>query len=153
VKTRVLVCLLAVAAILVAAGCGGKSRNKAYAGSKADYAAALDQICSPAFEKTKRLQPKSLPELITNVPKIKDIARAAIDKIDKLEPPPEVKSAAEDFVSKSRDALDKFDDIVSAARSGDGAKVQQIGNEIQKLDNETDQDAREIGAQKCVSPE
>lgn len=143
--------VLLLAAVLLAASCG-KSRNKAYAGSTADYAAALDQICGPAQAKLQQLGPHSLQEIVTQGPKIKSIVQDAVDRIDDLQPPDEVKSAADDFVSTSKEQISKYDDIVAAAKKGDTAKVQEIGAELNALSAKNDQDARTIGADKCVSP-
>jgi hypothetical protein len=143
----VLVALVAV----VAAGCGGgSSKNKAYANSVSGYAAALDSICAPLNAKIKAIGATGLAGIAAHGDEIKSTIQTGVDKIDKLQPPDQVKSAVDDFVAKNKEAIGKFDGLIAAAKAGDSAKAQQIAQEIVALDNATNQDARTIGAAQCA---
>jgi len=150
---KVLVPFVLVALVAtVAAGCGGggSSKNKAYANSVSGYAAALDSICAPLNAKIKAIGATGLAGIAAHGDEIKATIQTGVDKIDKLQPPDQVKSAADDFVAKNKEAIGKFDDLIAAAKAGDSAKAQKIAQEIVALDNTTNQDARSIGAAQCA---
>jgi hypothetical protein len=139
--------------VAVAAGCGGgggSSKNKAYSSSPAKYAAALNSICAPAEAKVKALHASSLQDVANLGPKIKGLIQDAVNKMDKLEPPSQVKGTADDFIAKEKASLSKFDDLISAAKSGDAAKTQQVAQGIAALDQAANQDASKLGAAKCA---
>lgn len=150
-KVIVPLVLVALAAVL-AAGCGGggSSKNKAYANSVSQYASAIDQICGSVNTKLKAMHTNTLAGLAANGPKAKSIISDGLNKIDNLQPPDQVKSAADDFVSKGKQAVGMYDSIISAAKNKDTAKIQQIGSKIAALDKSTHQDATTIGALKCA---
>ena len=147
---------IAVLALLlaVAAGCGGSggsSKNKAYASSVSAYVAALNTICAPAIAKARALNVQTMADIAANGDKFKSIQLDAIDKMDSLQPPDQIKSTVDDFVSKSREEASKFGDLVSAAKAGDTAKAQQLLAEIRQLNVKTNAELAKIGATKCVA--
>jgi hypothetical protein len=151
VKKLLLPLVLVALAAIVAAGCGGgSSKNKAYANSVSGYAAALNSICAPLNAKIKAIGATGLAGVAAHGDEIKSVIQTAVDKIDKLQAPDQVKTEADDFVAKNKEALGKFDDLIAAAKAGDSAKAQQIAQEIQALDNATNQDASKIGAARCA---
>src|SRR5436305_10077568 len=94
-----LVALVVVA--VIAAGCGGESsKNKAYVNSVQGYANALNSICAPAEAKVKALGATGIQGIAVHGSTIKGLISDAVDKMDKLEPPSQVKSTAQDFISK-----------------------------------------------------
>jgi hypothetical protein len=141
--------VLALAVFLVA-GCGSKSQNKAYAGSVASFAKVMNQICASATAKIKPLRPHTTSDLVKNGPQVQNILNHALDQIGNLQPPDQIKSQVSDFVSKERDAASKIGDLVSAAKAGDTAKIQQIGAQLTPEINAAHQDARTIGAPACA---
>lgn len=151
-KTRMLTPLLLVVAVaLVAAGCGGgKSRNKAYASSKQDYAAAIDSICSKTNKEGKSIDLSSTSAIASNGDKAKGLLDAMTDKIDNLQPPDEVKDSASSLVAGLRKETDKFGEMTQAAKDGDEAKVKSIQGEIASEAAATSEDARFVGATGCA---
>jgi hypothetical protein len=144
--------VLAGAAALVAAGCGGSSRNKAYAGSKSEFAAAMNSICATVNAKQKAIgQPNNLSDVVTLGPKIRDLLNNAIKKLQNLEPPAEIKSQVADFISIGKQELSKLDDLINAAKAKDQTKFTQIAQEASGLNSKGDADARAIGAPACLS--
>lgn len=141
--------VLVVAVAVVAAGCGGKSKNKAYAGSVTAYAAALNEICAPVNAQIKTLQPKTVAEIPDKAPQIKALIEDGVKKVENLQAPDEVKDAADEFVEATNKQLDAFDDLVNAAKDGDAAKVQEVGQQLSQFDQESDAAAEEIGADQC----
>jgi hypothetical protein len=152
-RKRILLGLALLALVaLVVAGCGGKSRNKAYSGSKADFAAAMDSICLSYKAKAQAIgSPNSIKELADKGPQLRDALKAAVDKLRSLEPPAEIKGPVDDFIKKTDQTLAKIDDLIKAAKDNDQAKVQQLGQEVNTLNKSNDADAVAIGASHCVS--
>jgi hypothetical protein len=151
-RSATVVVLVAALAVLTA-GCGSggsKSGNKAYAGSVSAFAGAMNSICNSTNAQLKPLRPKSAADLAANGPKVKDLLTKALDKMESLTPPDQIKGQVSDFISKERDATAKLDDIVSAAKSDDLAKIRQVGTEIAPLTAAAHEDARKIGAPGCA---
>ncbi len=144
--------LMIVAALgLTAAGCGGgKSRNKAYAASKQDFAAALDSICSATNEAGKSLDLSSITKLAADGDKAKNLLDKMVDKVDSLEPPAVVKDSASSFVAGLKQEAGKFGDLTQAAKDGDATKVKSIQGDLQSEAAATSEDARFIGATDCA---
>jgi ornithine cyclodeaminase/alanine dehydrogenase-like protein (mu-crystallin family) len=149
VKT-VLILTIVAALGLTAAGCGGTSRNKAYSGSKQDYAAALDSICSATNLAGTSLDLSSITNIAANGGKAKDLLSSMVDKVDKLEPPADVKDSAKSFVDGLRQEADRFGELTQAAKDGDAAKVKSIQGDLQSEAAATSEDARFIGATGCA---
>jgi hypothetical protein len=140
------------AAVLVAAGCGGSSRNTAYAGSKAAFAAAMNSICASANAKQKALgTPSNLADLVTQGPQIETIANDAVKTLSKLQPPDEIKSNVDDFISLTKQQVALLQQVVTAAKANDAAKVQALGRQGDALNKKGDVDANAIGAPACLS--
>jgi hypothetical protein len=146
VLTTIIVAALAVAV----AGCGGTSRNKAYSGSKQEYAAALDSICSATNQAGKALDLSSITKIASNGGKAKDLLSSLADKVDKLEPPSEVKDSAKSFVAGLRQEADKFGELTQAAKDGDEAKIKSLQGDLQSEAAATSEDTRFIGATGCA---
>jgi hypothetical protein len=142
--------LLAALALLASACGGGSSRSKAYAGSKADYAAALDTICAATNEAGKSLSLSSVSDIAENGDQGKKLLDDLVDKVRSLEAPPEVQDSADSFADGLQKEADSFGDLVAAAKDGDTAKVQQIQGELQSETAATSEDARFIGATGCA---
>jgi hypothetical protein len=144
--------VLVSAAVLVAAGCGGSSRNKAYAGSKTAFAAAMNSICASANAKQKALGTISnLSDIATQGPQLETIVNDAIKQLAKLEPPAEIKSNVDDFISLTKQQAVLLKAVVKAAKANDTAKVQSLGQQGDALNKKGDVDANAIGAPACLS--
>ena len=152
-KRRLLIALALVTATaaLVAAGCGGSSRDKAYAGSKADFAAAMSSICASVNAKIKEIGVGSLDDLATKGPQVIDAIKAGVKKLKKLEPPAEIKSNVDSFLSLSDQTISKLGDLVDAAKKKDEAAATKLQGELDALDKQEDADAKAIGATACLS--
>jgi hypothetical protein len=144
-------CLLAMGLAVIAAGCGGgSSRNTAYAGSKDDYAAALDSICASARQEAKGISLSSISDVAANGDRAQELVEETADKIDDLEPPDEVKDSAESFVAGLREEAKEIGDLTEAAKDNDTDRFQVAQEEIASLEAETSEDARFIGSDGCA---
>jgi hypothetical protein len=149
-RTLVTSLVLVAAATVVAAGCGGKSRDKAYSGSKTAYAAALDSICRATNEKGKALDLSSNEKIASNGGQAKDLLNEMADKIDGLQPPDDVKTQAQSFVDGIRQEANQFGDLTQAAKDGDDSKIKEIQGKLQSEAAATSEDARFVGATGCA---
>jgi hypothetical protein len=149
-RTLVTSLVLVASAALVAAGCGGKSRDKAYSGSKTAYAAALDTICATANQKGKALDLSSTEKIAANGDQAKDILDQMANKIDSLQAPDEVKTQAQSFVDGLKQEASQFGDLTQAAKDGDAAKIKEIQGKLQSESSATSEDARFVGATGCA---
>lgn len=141
--------LLACAAVL-AAGCGGgKSRSTAYS-TKATYAAALDTICAATQKAGRALGISGTSDLKTKGDDAKDLLDKLVDKIDSLEPPADVKDAADSLVTGLKKQADDFGDLVQAVKDGDAGRVKEIEGKIASNTAATSEDARFVGATGCA---
>jgi hypothetical protein len=143
-------CLVVAVLATIAAGCGGSSRNTAYSGSKDDYVAALDSICANARQKANDIPLTSMSEVAQNGDRAKELVEDTADKVDKLEPPDEVKDSAESFVDGLREEAKEIGDLTDAAKDNDTDHFRVAQEEIASLDAETSEDARFIGSDVCA---
>jgi hypothetical protein len=138
-----------LALVLIAAGCGGGGGGKSL--SKEEYSSQLNTICTELNDKNKAIgDPQSIDEVVTKGPQLQDAFQSAIDEVENLNPPDELKDAHERFVSLGKQIHSKIDDLIAAAKKKDLAKAQQIGATIDPLNTESTEIARtKLGAPAC----
>src|SRR5204862_6120858 len=107
-------------------------------------------ICVPLNAKIKAIGARGLAGIASHGEEIKSAIQTAVDKIHNLQPPEQVKATADDFFAKNKEALAKFDDLITAARAGDGATAQRIAQQIVALNTRTNHDARKSGGANCA---
>ena len=149
-RTLVISLVLVASAAVVAAGCGGTSRNKAYSSSKTAYAAALDSICAATNKAGNSIDLSSTEKIASNGDDAKDLLDKLADKVDGLEPPDEVKTQAQSFADGLKQEANEFGDMVDAAKDGDTAKIKEIQGKLSSEGAATSEDARFIGATGCA---
>jgi hypothetical protein len=149
-RTLVTSLVLVAAAAIVAAGCGGTSRDKAYSSSKTAYAAALDSICAATNRAGKSIDLSSTEKIASNGDDAQDLLDKLADRVDGLEPPDEVKTQAQSFADGLKQEANEFGEMVDAAKEGDTAKIQEIQGKLSSEGAATSEDARFIGATGCA---
>ena len=143
--------LLVAACAVLAAGCGGgSSRNKAYSGSKAAYAAALDSLCASAKEKARDLDMTTTAAIAKHGGQAGDILDTLAQQVDKLEPPAAQKQSAQSFTDGLHTEADHLGDLRDAAKANDTAKVQKIQGQLASEAAATSETARFLGATGCA---
>jgi len=110
-----------------------------------------DQKVRELNDKNKAIgDPQSIDEVVTKGPQLQDAFQSAIDEVENLNPPDELKDAHERFVSLGKQIHSKIDDLIAAAKKKDLAKAQQIGATIDPLNTESNEIARtKLGAPAC----
>jgi hypothetical protein len=141
----------AVVAVLatVAASCGGGGSSSL---SKDEYSSQLNTICTELNAKNKAIgDPQSLDDVIQKGPQLQDAFQSAIDEVEDLNPPDELKAAHARFLSLGKQIHSKIDELIAAAKKKDAAKLQAIASSIDPLDKESNQIAKtQLGAPACA---
>ena len=152
-RFTLLIAVVAGLGVLVTAGCGGSSRNKAYANDKVAFALAMNGICARVNAEQKTIgSPSSLSDAADKIPQIQDSLDKAIKDLEKLQPPDEIKGPVEDFISIGKQLAAKLSDLKKAAEDNDEAKFTQIADEGDALNKKADgDDIKAIGAPACLS--
>jgi len=148
---KILVLGAAVSALAIAAaGCGGGGGGSAL--SKDEYSSRLNQICTELNAKNKEIgEPNSIPEIADKGPKLNDAFQNAIDEVGDLNPPDELKDAHEKFLSLGKQIHAKIDQLIEEAANKDQEGLQRVGGEIDPLDKESNDIAKnQLGAPACA---
>jgi hypothetical protein len=147
---KLVMCAAVTVLAIAAAGCGGGGGGSAL--SKDEYSARLNHICEELNSKNKEIgDPQSVEDVAQKGPKLNDAFQEAIDEVEGLNPPDELKDAHERFLSLGKQIHSKIDDLIDAAKKNDQAKLQQIGSAIDPLDKESNQIAtNQLGAPACA---
>jgi len=145
----------AAAALMLAAGCGGSSGGGDRSQdrlSKKEYASRLNAICSDYNDFVDSVAaPNSMAEVGPWVDKLLPKFKDTVSEARKLNPPADVQQAANEFVSTGDQEADLLEDVRAAAKDDDTQKVQELQQRGAELDNRSDELARRLGANDCVT--
>ncbi len=146
---RFLIGAVAIAALaLAAAGCGGGGGGKL---TKDEYVSKLNAICEDFNAEQEEIgEPESLEEIGDKGGRILDAFDDAIAEAEDLEAPDEIKETADQFIAKGKEQVSLLRDLVAAAKINDLAKINQLGTEASKLDDESDALAEELEVAACA---
>jgi hypothetical protein len=149
-KTLVLAGAFAALLAVLAAGCGGGGGGGGL--SKDEYVSRLNAICEDFNAKQEEIgEPQNLSELGTKGEQLLAEFDNAIDDVKGLgDPPDEIADQANRFIAVGEEERDLIRDLIDAANDNDQARVQELGSQIEPLDNESDRLATELGANACA---
>ncbi len=129
--------------LLLVAGCGGGL-------SKDELVAQGDAICKRVNTRmAKEPDPQSAADLQRLAKRTVEISDPAIDDMAALEPPGELESDFKKFVASLKRQRDFTKQIGDAAATGDTAKIQKLGAEAQKAEQEYRRLTGKIGFKEC----
>jgi ABC-type transporter Mla subunit MlaD len=118
--------------------------------SKEDYIKQADQICAGAEKEFNDLeQPQSLEDLEGFIDQAGARTNALISDLRDLEPPDEIADEADAMLDNLEQAADSFPDLLAAAKSQDGDRIQQIDADIKANVDAANEAAQSIGLQDC----
>ena len=135
----------AVVALLVVplAACGGGL-------SKGELVAKGDAICKRVNAQiAKEPEPVNIADLQKLAKRTVEISDPAIEDMEALEPPDELKQDFGKFVASLKQQRDLTKQIGAAAGAGDTAKIQQVGSDAQKAQTEYRRLSDKIGFKEC----
>ena len=139
-RARAVISLLVV---LPLAGCGGGL-------SKSELVSKGDAICKRVNDQVaKEPEPKTAKDLQALAEKTVEISDPAIDDMEALEPPDELKKDFDAFVASLKKQRDLTKEIGDAAGAGDTAKIQQLGADAQKAQEEYRTLAGKLDFKEC----
>jgi hypothetical protein len=138
-----------VALALGAAGltaCGGDEGL-----SKAEYLKQGNALCRQANADLKKIAPPSdLAGLKDYVTKAKGVTTKAVDKLDALEPPEDLRADHDAHVADGRKVIAMADRLGDAAASQDQAAFERLTKEGDRMDEVSDKRAERMGLTDCA---
>ena len=134
---------VAVLIILPLAACGGGL-------SKGELVAEGDKICKKVNDQVaKEPEPVNAKDLQALAEKTVEISDPAIEDMEELEPPDDLEKDFDAFVASLKKQRDLTEQIGKAAGAGDTAKIQELGTEAQKAQEEYRRLSNKIGFKEC----
>ena len=131
------------------AGCGGDDKP-----STKDYRAELKKICAESNRRTQDVQEptRATPEAIADyLQRLRDINVQTIAKVEKLEPPDELKDAHERALEANRVGREKVDAVITELEEGgDPTQVlTEARDELQDSSEAAKKAGRDLGVPEC----
>jgi hypothetical protein len=141
-----------IAAIaLVTIGCGSSKSKTAAPATKADFAKAANSLCTSlqaSYQSVGSLQ--TMADLVANGDAAIKAKRDGLARMEKLEPPAELKSAFNDWISIVKKRISANEAILNAAKKGNTAEVERLARADHSASNKAlAADAAAIGAPAC----
>ncbi len=128
--------------LLLVPGCGGLSKD--------ELVAKGDVICKRVNTRmAKEPDPQSAGDLERLAKRTVAISDPAIDDMEALEPPSELEADFKKFVASLKRQRDLTKQIGDAAAAGDTAKIQKVGVDAQKAEQEYRRLTGKIGFKEC----
>ena len=143
--------VVAAAAALGVAGCGGDDSNKTL--SYSDYGKKLDEVCATQNPKIKPLgeklngDPANDAEVYGEVIPLLEETR---DKVKDLNPPDELKADADKLESVADQQVTLAKQAETQAKAGDKNAYLATVKQLQSLSDEGDAAASKLGAGVCL---
>ena len=129
--------------LLLVVGCGGGL-------SKQELVAKGDAICKRInTQMAKEPDPKTTEDLQRLANRTVELSDPAIDDMEALEPPSDLEADFKKFVASLKRQRDLTKQIGDAAGNDDTAKVQEIGADAQKAQDEYRRLTGKIGFKEC----
>lgn len=143
---RVLLTLTLAAGLV---GCGGDDQL-----SVSEYRTELRRICADSDKQLERVtEPtRASPEAIVSyLSRLRDINTSSIERVEKLNPPDDLKGAHDRALKANREGREKLGDVISQLeKGGDPTKVlTEARTALQPSSDAAKQAARDLGVPQC----
>jgi hypothetical protein len=133
----------ALAAAVLAAGCGGGD-------DKATYISRADAICADAAAKLHALgTPTTAAEFQSFAGKAIPIVEDGLRRVRELDPPKDVAAKADAVFDNVEKGVALVRRIAAAAKKGDAAGLQKLASDASALSAQTGADAKAVGFKEC----
>ncbi len=141
---------LAVAAVALAAACGGEDDSVRL--SRAEFVEQADAICADADGQIAALgEPTSLGELAEYGAEAIAINEEAFAALRALDAPEELQAQLDEAYGLLERQIELSRELVAAAEAGESDQVNAVGTEIGQVNDRADAIARDIGLRECGS--
>jgi hypothetical protein len=116
--------------------------------TKQEFAAKITSICTKGRQKIANLglNLSSASGIASSGQKAVDAETEQIGQFKSVQPPDEIKSQVDEFISKAEASRDKLQDLVSAAKNGDASKVAEMAPEVSSSGVDVHNAAKAFGA-------
>jgi hypothetical protein len=142
--------LLGLVIVAVASACGGGGGGGRL--SAEEYASKLGAICADYNNFQASVSPPtSTAEIPAWTEKVLPHFRDAVSRAKKLKPPEDEQAQVNEFLSIADQEGDVLEEVRDAAKAGDEGKFQQLNTRGKALDARSDNIARRLGANDCVT--
>ena len=143
--------VLATLIVLLLAACGGGGGGGSSRLSKSEFDSKANEICDKYQKKINDVpQPKNLKNIPAYIDKVLPIVEEGTSKLDDLQPPKDMQSKVDAWVTIQKGQVDQAKRLKAAAEKGDFAAVTKIANEADASNKRGNDLAREIGATSCA---
>ncbi len=141
---------LGLATVAAASACGGGGGGERL--SAEEYASKLGAICADYNNFQASISPPtSTAEIPAWTEKVLPRFRDSVSRAKKLKPPEGEQTQVNEFLSVADQEGDVLEQVTDAAKAGDQRKVQELGARGKALDARSDNIARQLGANDCVT--
>jgi ribose 1,5-bisphosphokinase PhnN len=139
------------AAVFLAAGCGGGGGGGKRL-SRQEFDSKGNAICAKYNAKQKSVaQPKSINDLSPALRKLLPLARQQLSELKKLNPPQSDDAVYKKLLARAQEENDLVANrLLAASDKKDIAKIQQLLNDLQTLDQQNNTDAKKLGLSTCA---
>jgi uncharacterized lipoprotein len=127
--------------VVALAGCGG--------GSKEDFIAKADKICTAQAKKLDVKEPQTMQDLKQAADHNLPILNAMVEKLDKLEPPKNLETKVDKFVANARLRASITKQASTAAAEQDLPKLQEISATATKGRADGKKLGQDVGFKSC----
>ena len=135
---------------LVLAGCGGGGGGSSRL-SKSEFDSKANSICDTYQKKIDAVpEPKDVKHIPDFLDKVTPIVEEGTSKLDDLEPPQELQTKVDAWMTIQKGQVDQAKKLKAAAEKGDLAEVTRIANEADASNKRGNDLARELGATTCA---
>jgi 3-oxoacyl-ACP reductase-like protein len=148
--------VLVLASAAVAAGCGGSGGSGGGGGTTTapstpatkQFAAKVTQMCAASKKKIAKvdLSIGSMGSVSNSGQEVADLEGDLVEELQTLQPPDEIKSQFDDFVSKVDTARNKLADLVHAAKNFQADNVKKLTPEVTSAGADVHFAAKSFGA-------
>jgi hypothetical protein len=149
-KSRALIPFVLILAVAAAsAGCGGSGGTTPKSSmTKQQFAAKITEICTDGNKKIAKTNflLGSAGSVANSGQAVADIESGMIDKFKSLQPPDEIKSQADDFISKAETSRDKLTELVHVAKNFDAENVAKLTPGVASAKQDVHDSAKSFGA-------
>jgi hypothetical protein len=133
-----------VVTALTIAGCGSSGPKTM---SEDDFVSAIERVCRQADRDFNKLDPSDSRVFDDGI----DITQTALDSFEELNPPQSLANDFDDFKDNLDDHITQLEKLKRAVKNSDNAAIEEASAKLEDLDNDADDLADSMGADRCVA--
>ena len=150
-RSQLLAILIAAAAILVLGSCGGGDSSS----SPKQFQTEANQVCKDAEQQLDRIQrtaPRTADQAEKQAAALVDVSKQALDNLHQIEPPDDLKTAYDRYLSAREKAVGFIEDARDAAAHNDAGAYARAKRRLAADQPSRRQLALRVGLHLCSRP-